>query len=177
MRISADRMDEIIDYAKGYAHASIERRVEIDACKAKIREIYRSRSPIEPETYYGWIGINPPPNSINIADLYDFTLANLPYEKYAFCVEQHTENGIRPHIHALVKTNGNTRAGHQITRLAKIYDISNNYIEYSISNKFELNKTRFSYIIGEKTPNKLQYVELDRKTRELLNIPQYYSIL
>ncbi len=55
----------------------------------------------EPKPYYAWIGINPPLGQYTLAELWG--VAPLPYSDYVIAIEQNTEGGIRPHLHALAK--------------------------------------------------------------------------
>ncbi len=125
------------------------------------------------KSLFAWIGINPPIGKYTIEKL--FKECKLPYEHYIFCVEQHTANGIRPHIHALAEVNKDTRPSREIPKLAKIFDVSLNVIEYKISKHPVVNDARRAYILGNKSKEKQENVLKDKLTRTALNIPDYYE--
>lgn len=137
--------------------------------------LHMRRSNNEGSIQLAWIGINPPIGSYSLATLYHKTLESLPYTNFTMCVEQNTKNGIRPHIHALAEVNSNCRPNKEILRLSKIYSISNECIEFKISNNNCVNTSRKKYIRGEKVEGKLLYVEKDIKDRELNNLPNFIS--
>lgn len=135
---------------------------------------YEQRKAIDKPVYMAWIAINPPPLTISMEDLYTFTKNNLPYDNYIMSVEQNTVNGLRPHIHALAECRATTRPKVEISRLAKLYKLQDNFIEYKVSRNRKLNISRQNYIRGEKTDSKLLLVEKDIKDRLSLNILNYY---
>lgn len=126
------------------------------------------------KAYKAWIGINPPPNTISLEELY--TLGKqLPYKHFTMCVEQHTDGGIRPHLHILAIVSKTARANKEIPRLAKMFNVGENSIECKISNNENLNNQRYKYVIGEKREEKLKNVEKDKESRKELGIDDYYE--
>ncbi len=104
------------------------------------------------------------------------TASALPYKNYMYCVEQYTDNGIRPHLHILAKVDENTRPNKEIDRLATLFTTQKNFIEYKISTSKKLKISRQKYIRGEKTQDKLINVEKDIKEREIQQLQNYYLI-
>lgn len=127
-----------------------------------------------PKPYKAWIGINPPPNTISLGELFDKGKELLPYKHYIMCVEQHTDGGIRPHLHILATVSKTTRAKYEIPRLAKIFNIKESSVELKITCNEGLNLQREAYIFGEKTEEKQEKVLKDKEIRETLGIPDYY---
>jgi len=123
---------------------------------------------------YAWIGINPPPGKYNMTELYNMALAQLPYGNYELCVEQNTKGGIRPHIHLLAPIGVTARKNHIITRLAKIFDVSEQSINVTISTNKVLKDKWTNYIHGDKAAEKLENVEQDKKDRIALNLPDFF---
>lgn len=127
--------------------------------------------------YYALVGINPSieDNLTTMKDLYDYFKDRHGYKKdLIWCVEGHTEGGYRPHIHALIKINKNSRVGHIVKRFQRNLLLkSNNSIDVKISSDPHLNYQRQLYIIGDKQEAKMDYVVADREERELYNIPNY----
>jgi len=127
----------------------------------------------EPRSYYAWIGINPPLGQYALKELWG--VATLPYTDYIITIEQNTEGGIRPHLHALAKVCKNTRPNKEIARLAKQFSISNECIEYKIHGT-NLLSPHLKYVQGEKTQEKENNVLKDIKDKEMANIPKFLSI-
>lgn len=138
------------------------------------RDIAHENSKISKNKHMAWIAINPPPLSISMEDLYHFSVKNIPYKNYLMCVEQNTDNGIRPHVHILAVVNSTCRPHAEISRLAKLYNVENNFVECKVSKNSLLNISRQNYIRGEKQQSKLLNVEKDIKDRLLVNIPNFY---
>lgn len=138
------------------------------------RDVAHENSKIDKTQYMAWIAINPPPQSISMEDLYTFSVEHLPYENYLMCVEQNTDNGIRPHVHILAKVNSTCRPNAEISRLARLYKVQDNFVECKVSKNKAVNFSRQNYIRGEKKEAKLINVEKDIKDRLSLNIPNFY---
>lgn len=125
---------------------------------------------------HAWIGINPPPGEYTLKELYEKLLKDNPYPGSLATVEQHTEGGIRPHIHQLVRVSSNTRKNHIITKLSKVYDLNPQSIQVNITkNKVLIDKWE-AYLNGSKKDSKLENVELDLKDREKDGIPNLISL-
>jgi len=124
---------------------------------------------------YAWIGINPPPDTSSLLDLYHKLLECNIYGGKAV-VEQHTEGGVRPHIHQLAKVAPNVRKNHMITRLAKKYGLNENSINITISKNKVLIDKWTDYINGQKKDEKLENVDKDRQDRLELNIPDLIEL-
>lgn len=125
---------------------------------------------------YAWIGINPPPSTISLYELYEKLLKVNPYNKGTAVVEQNTENGIRPHIHQLCKVSANARKNHIITRLSKLYGLEPQAIDVNISkNKILVGKWT-DYVEGNKKDDKMNNVCKDIEDREKCGIPHIISL-
>ncbi|AXH73943.1 MAG: hypothetical protein [Cressdnaviricota sp.] len=138
------------------------------------QDIAHETRKIDKKAYKAWICVNPPPESISLEDLYNFSVANLPYQNYILTTEQNTDSGVRPHVHILAKVNSTTRPNAEISRLAKLYNVKENFVECKICKNNLVNISRLKYVRGEKMEAKKQNVEKDIKDRELVNIPNYY---
>lgn len=138
----------------------------------QVRKEFASAAPKE---FYAWIGIDPAPERYTMKELWDLALANFPYDNYIICVEQNTEAGIRPHIHAVAKVTNNTRPKKEITRLQKIFSIENQCIHYKIFGSNLLSQ-RMKYVRGEKTDEKADKVSQDILDRQIANIPNFLSV-
>ena len=139
------------------------------------KDIAYEKNKISKSRFMAWIAINPPPNTISLEELYHFSIKHIPYSNYIMCVEQNTDNGIRPHVHILAEVNSTCRPISEISRLSKMYKVKDNFIECKVSRNKLLNVSRQNYIRGEKTESKLLNVEKDIKDRLLVNIPNFYS--
>jgi len=129
-----------------------------------------------PSQSYAMVGINPPPGTFSLKDLYDFCVEHYPYKDYIMCVEQHTGSGvIRPHLHILHPISPDARKNHVITRLAKVFKLERQSIDVSISRSSIVISRQEKYIRGEKKEEKLENVEKDIKDREYYNIPNIYN--
>ncbi len=125
---------------------------------------------------HAWIGINPPPKTYTLLELYQKLLKDNPYPESLAVVEQHTEGGIRPHVHQLVRVSSNTRKNHIISKLSKVYGLDPQSVQVNITkNKILIGKWE-AYLKGSKTENKLENVERDRIDREKDNIPDLISL-
>lgn len=136
----------------------------------QVRDEYSCAS----KEYYAWIGVNPPADQYTMKELWD--LAKLPYENYIICVEQYTEGGIRPHLHALAKVSKNTRPNKEVRRLQKLFSLENaQSVEYKVFGA-NLLSARMKYMRGEKAEGKSENVEKDREKRKEYKIPNFLSI-
>lgn len=124
--------------------------------------------------FHAWGCINPPASKYTLQQLY--WKSNLPYQHYQLVIEQNTKNGIRPHVHFLALVNNNTRPNKEISRLAKQFDVSENFVEYKISTSEQQLISRGKYLRGEKAHEKMKYVELDKIDRLEDKIPDLISI-
>lgn len=125
---------------------------------------------------YAWIGINPPPSTITLNELYEKLLKVNPYKNGTAVVEQNTEGGVRPHIHQLCKISSNTRKNHIITRLSKLYGLEPQSIDVNISkNKLLVAKWK-EYVEGNKKDDKMNNVGRDVEDREKYGIPHIISL-
>ena len=127
----------------------------------------------EPRSYYAWIGINPPSGQYTLKELWG--VASLPYTDYIITIEQNTEGGVRPHLHALAKVKATTRPNKEIVRLAKQFSVQNSCVEYKIHGT-NLLSPHLKYVRGEKTQEKENNVLKDIKDKELAGIPKFLSI-
>ncbi len=127
------------------------------------------------ESSHLWIGINPPPNTFSLKDLWERTLASLNKYKslatYATCVEAHTKSGYRPHIHLLAITN--EKPNRLITALANNFNIDKQCIECKAYHKGTLFGEHYDYIMGSKKTSKMKDVDLDVLERAKYEIPDF----
>jgi len=137
------------------------------------------------EDSHTWIGINPcvlGDESPQLKKLYDKTLALLGRYKCipstaAFCVERNTKNGIRPHIHLMLRGESKDRPAHIAKTLAKYYGCEANLIDVKKYKRKEMFDTHLNYIKGIKASDKIPFVEADKKDRIEENVENYYLSL
>ena len=128
------------------------------------------------QTRFAWVGVNPPADQFaDLLELYKFAIEHLPYDQYELVVEQHTDGGVRPHIHLLVEVKATTRKNHMIARLARIFKIQENFISVNITSLSSLVERYRSYMRGEKCLSKSANVVKDQEIRERLGIPHLYK--
>lgn len=123
---------------------------------------------------YAWIGVNPPPDTYTLKELYNLCVEKFPYREYEMVAEQFTTGGIRPHLHILLKVSGNTRKNHVISRLSKVFEIEAASVQVRISSNVSLVERWRKYLQGEKSDTKSEYVSKDKEYRENNNIPHIY---
>jgi len=131
----------------------------------------------EDEDNHTWIGIDP--SGISMEDLwkkskelegrYCFTQP----DNLAYCVEQNTENGVRPHIHMMIRGVINQRPAYIAKRLAEYYSCAPNFIHVKHLRRKQLFAEHKNYIQGIKKEDKMSLVKLDRLDRETLGIPHF----
>lgn len=125
-----------------------------------------------------WIGINPPPEKYNLTSLQNKMVSYTSGSKhcrenyYIYCVEQHTNNGIRPHIHFLVKTSA-VKPNRWVTQLVKHFGIQPNFIDVKINRNNYLLKEHINYIKGEKQDSKNANTQDDKAERVKQDLPDY----
>lgn len=123
---------------------------------------------------HAWIGINPP-HGITIVELYQLTEQLVNKYKWAschaYCVEAHTDNGYRPHIHMMVRTK--EKPYRLISHISKHFSVAPNFIECKTFHKGVLFGEHYDYITGHKTDHKNSNVKADQEERETLGIPQF----
>lgn len=124
-----------------------------------------------------WIGINPPPDSISLKELYSLTdRATKKYKflsKYAYVAEAHTENGFRPHIHMMAITD--EKPNRVITALANHYAVERSSIHCKAFKKGHLFGEHYDYITNLKTDSKDMYVQADINERNANDITHFSS--
>lgn len=138
------------------------------------------------EATHLWIGINPPPNTINVKDLFNKTIKAV--KKYSFlqkahifCVESHTRNkktGLplyRPHIHLL--SVHHEKPGRVRTALQNFYQLEPASIEAKCWHAGLLYDEHVKYVKGIKQDSKAEEVSQDIDERIALDIPDYVSNL
>lgn len=135
--------------------------------------------------YYGqkddnhtWIGINPEGKTMQ--QLWDLTNALggryswvPPHEDLAFCVEQNTSQGVRPHIHLMLRGIVSQKPSYIAKRLSEYYDCPNNFIDVKHFRKKVMYQEHEKYIKGDKKTEKQELVNQDNVDRQDLGIPQY----
>lgn len=172
---SSLKFEENCNALPAYCRPSVAQIAEWNRLAAA--EVRRSCASALPERqYYAWIGINPPPATLTMKELWEKALATMPYDNYEISVEQHTDGGLRPHLHCVAKVTANTRPKKEIVRLQKIYSLENHFIQYKIFHCPLLLAARQKYIRGEKVDKKVLHTEGDRVDRLVLKIPNFLSI-
>lgn len=122
-----------------------------------------------------WIGINP--QCKDMKECYDTMIKMIEkhsyFDKSLWCVEAHTEKGYRPHIHLMIETKA--KPHRIIETIAKNFKCSKNFVECKNYKNDILYNEHVQYILGNKTDNKLQFVDADKKEREDEGIPHYIN--
>lgn len=134
--------------------------------------------------YYGedddnhtFIGINPPPDTVSMMDLWEKTKQLegryiwAKGEDMSYVVEQHTDGGVRPHVHLMIRGLLTQRPAYIAARLGDHYDISASSCEVNHFRKKRAYGEHVKYIQGIKKEEKEENTELDRQDRETLGIP------
>lgn len=145
-----------------------------EACDAARMRIQKQAEARHPGKSYAFVGVNPPVGQYSLKSLYDFAVDKYPYQGIELVVEQHTEQGIRPHLHILHPLSDNGRKNHVITRLANLFKVEKQCIDVSVSRSSIVISRWRSYVHGEKRSEKLSNVEKDIKDRVYYNIPHIY---
>jgi len=123
-----------------------------------------------------WVGINPPPDSISLLELYNKMekiikkYSMFSETNYLYSVEQHTEGGVRPHIHLMLE-NMSAKPSRIIKTLATAMELKETSINIETYRKGMLFKEHIKYIIGEKIEEKENNIKLDKEARLLYGIP------
>jgi len=153
-------------------------------CIIKLKEKYFGVS----QDNHSWIGINPPPGTFTMQELWDKVLA-LP-GKYtfipntlsdmAFTVEQNVYDASgnltkRPHIHLMIRGHhAHSRRPASIAKtLAPFFKVQPNFIKTTHFRKSRLFEEHLTYIKGDKQDKKDPLVQLDITDRESLGIPNF----
>ncbi len=144
----------------------------IAAAKARIMKQAEAK---HPGKGYAFVGVNPPVGQYSLKELYDFAVDKYPYPDIEMVVEQHTEAGIRPHLHILHAVSDNVRKNHVITRLSNLFKVEKQCIDVNVSRSSIVVSRWRQYIHGEKKDGKQDNVGKDIKDREYYNIPHIYK--
>lgn len=122
-----------------------------------------------------WVGINP--QTKDMKECYDITIKMLEkhnyFEKVLWCVEAHTDQGYRPHVHMMIETKA--KPHRIIETISKNFKCSKNFVECKNYKNGVLYNEHIQYIQGNKTDNKLENVERDRQERNEEKIPHYIN--
>lgn len=125
--------------------------------------------------YHVWIGINPPPGTCTMLQLYEKVKKELePYSWFAdakWCVEGHTAGGYRPHIHMMV-LDKKCKPVRLIEQISKKLKLEKQCIEAKSYTKGKGYQEHLRYLRGEKKEEKIENTEKDYQERELNQIPQ-----
>lgn len=162
----------------------IMQQEEIDRFATKCDELMYLAIARLKNKYYGtsednhtWIGIDPSGTTLetlwektkNLGGRYCFTIS----DNMAFSVEQNTKNGIRPHVHMMIRGVINQRPAYIAKRLAEYYDCAPNFIDVKHYRRKQLYEEHLNYIQGIKQEEKMPQVQLDIIDREALGIPHF----
>lgn len=133
-----------------------------------------------------WIGINPYETSEDIDNdkilpLFQKMEQSVRKHKmfnkgYLYCIEAHTEGGIRPHIHLMIKDT-QPKQSRVIETLAKVFNCEKHFIQVKKFTDGTLYSEHLKYIKGEKQESKEEFVQNDLKILSHLNIPKYLGTL
>lgn len=164
---------KLLDLAEGLA--SYAPKYADTAAVLKANMLKQDGVPASAGTPYAFIGVNPPSGSCSMRELYDLCVASYPYKGYTMCVEQHTDGGVRPHLHILHPVSKDTRKNHMISRLSKVFSLEKNFINVSVSRNSGCISRWQAYLRGEKKDEKIENVEKDIKERDIYNIPHIYK--
>lgn len=125
-----------------------------------------------------WIGIDPSGQSMQ--ELWDLTKSLIgryswvpPHEDFAFCVEQNTDHGIRPHVHLMLRGQVPQKPCYIAKKLGEYYGCASNFIDVKHFKRKRLFEEHRKYIEGEKKEGKMSNVEQDKLDRQNLGIPDY----
>ena len=125
-----------------------------------------------------WIGINPPPKQYSMKELCDKTISLVKRYKWLedcmFCVEQNTENGIRPHIHMMVLYTKKIRPIRVIGMLSNQYGVNPNSIECKIYRDGNVHGEHEDYIKNYKKKEKEFLIKKDIDDRKEQKIENFY---
>lgn len=144
----------------------------IAAAKARIMKQAEAKAPGKG---YAFVGVNPPVGQYSLKELYDFAVDKYPYPDIEMVVEQHTLEGIRPHLHILQPVSDNARKNHIITRLSNLFKVKRECVHVVVSRSSIVISRWRQYLHGEKKDEKQDNVEKDIKAREYYNIPHIYN--
>lgn len=152
--------------------------VERTYCANRIAKLRKAHSTASGQDHT-WIGINPDPSHCTMeslaASMSELVTKYKMFSQYLYCVEQHTENGIRPHIHMLIH---DTPKPHRVRdTLAKHFNTTTNFIQTQVFKNGKMYKEHVDYIQGLKRDTKQSYVEQDKNKRHIINILDYYTNL
>ncbi len=120
-----------------------------------------------------WVGINPyskDNSKADITSLYQL-LENLNKLKFYACIEAHTDNGYRPHIHMMLFTRHKPYRVRDI--LSKNFQCEKNFIQTENSSLYD---AHIEYLRGNKVATKSHLVEADRREREQKGIPHLINM-
>lgn len=140
-------------------------------------QVYGLPKPPAPpnERTHLWIGVNPPPKTVSLDNLWvKASLAVLKYKWlkcHAYCIEAHTKNGYRPHLHIMAVSD--EKPNRVISALANHFCLDKQSIECKAHHKGHLFGEHYDYIIGAKADAKMKDVDLDILERKKYDIPNY----
>lgn len=153
----------------------LEAEGQTEAYEAAKQRMLKSDEAKHPNSSQAMVGVNPPVGTYNLLELFEFCKENYPYKGYTMCVEQHTEGGIRPHLHLIHPVSSDTRKNHIISRVSKAFSLEPQSIDVNVSKSSIVISRWRKYIRGEKVDSKLDNCKKDIKDREYYNIPSIYN--
>jgi len=92
---------------------------------------------------------------------------------YLYCLEQHTSTGVRPHVHLMLSCSA--KPHRVIDTLAKYFKIPKNFIDLKRYSNNVLFDEHVKYIQGHKKLEKQEFVALDIKELESLQLQKFYG--
>lgn len=95
---------------------------------------------------------------------------------YLYCLEAHTNEGFRPHIHLMINDT-TPKQSRIIETLAKSFNCEKHFIQVKKFTDGVLYPEHVKYLKGEKQDSKIEFVQNDEKILSQYNIPKYLGTI
>jgi len=133
-----------------------------------------------------WVGINPLPKTDDLdsslllplfSKMEQCVRRHKMFKKgYLYCIEAHTNEGFRPHIHLLL-SDTTPKQSRVIETLAKSFNCEKHFIQVKKFTDGVMYPEHIKYIKGDKQESKEQFVQNDLKFLSEYNIPKYLGTI
>lgn len=133
-----------------------------------------------------WVGINPLPKTDDpdsslllplFSKMEQCVRRHKMFKKgYLYCIEAHTNEGFRPHIHLLL-SDTTPKQSRVIETLAKSFNCEKHFIQVKKFTDGVMYPEHIKYIKGDKQESKEQFVQNDLKFLSEYNIPKYLGTI
>lgn len=133
-----------------------------------------------------WVGINPLPKTDDpdsslllplFSKMEQCVRRHKMFKKgYLYCIEAHTNEGFRPHIHLLL-SDTTPKQSRVIEILAKTFNCEKHFIQVKKFTDGVMYPEHIKYIKGDKQESKEQFVTNDLKFLSEYNIPKYLGTI